>query len=486
MTATEPPEAIFGPAKRGLTVSVMATIAVIAYNNLGMSAALPEIGNDLGDVALLPWAVSVELLTSGVAVLAAGPLVDGIGTRRVFRWSVTGFAVTSAMCALAPTMEALVAGRALQGIAAGMLLTATMAAIGVSYDADARARVFAWNATVWGVTSVAGPSIAAVMVATIGWRGVFYVSIPIAVVAAFLAWNGLPGPTDEAIRSEADVRGIAIITVIASAGLAVAEGSPVVLLIGSAIVVLGLLTYRAHAARTSEPVVRPQHLFANRFRSVHTTSLLAVGGALGFHAFLPVYLRGARDMSTTTAAFSVVYLSLGWTTGAISSSRLQIRMMREQVVLLGSGFLAGGLSLTALAVFTEAAMPLLVVGLVVTGLGVGSMSTTGINVLQERSTVTEMGRLNAAHQFMRTMSITYGVGVAGAIILTTVDRRTGDVEAVRDLLGGDTDTVGAEVADALAAGFEYALLVAVAAGVIAIPASLHLVRTRDEAVTSAA
>ena len=62
MAATEPRETIFGPAKRGLTISVMATIAVIAYNNLGMSAALPEIGNDLGDVALLPWlAIGVEL-----------------------------------------------------------------------------------------------------------------------------------------------------------------------------------------------------------------------------------------------------------------------------------------------------------------------------------------------------------------------------------------------------------------------------------------
>ena len=131
-------------------------------------------------------------------------------------------------------------------------------------------------------------------------------------------------------------------------------------------------------------------------------------------------------------------------------------------------------------------MPLLVVGLAITGIGVGSMSTTGINVLQERSTINEMGRLNAAHQFMRTMSITYGVGIAGAVILTTVDRQTGDVEAVRDLLGGDVDTVGVEVADALASGFEYALLVSCLAGVLAIPAALHLVRTRTEAVTSAA
>ena len=486
MAVTEPPETIFGPTKRGLTISVMATIAVIAYNNLGMSAALPEIGNDLGDVSLLPWSISIELLTSGVAVLAAGPLVDGIGARRVFRWSVSGFAVTSALCGLAPSMAALVAARALQGIAAGMLLTVTMVAIGVSYEAGARARVFAWNSTVWGVTSVAGPSIAAVMVATVGWRGVFYLSVPVSLIAALLAWNALPEAADDAASVPADARGIAIIAVIASAGLAVAEGSVTALGLGSVFVLLGVFAYRAHAARSADPVVRPRHLFADRFRSVHTTSLLAVGGALGFHAFLPVYLRGARGMSTTVAAFSVVYLSVGWTTGAIVASRLQDKMMREKVVLLGSLFLASGLPITATAVFTEAPLPVLVIGLAITGLGVGSMSTTGINVLQERATIAEMGRLNAAHQFMRTMSITYGVGIAGAVIVTTVDRRTGDVEAVRDLLGGDVDTVGADVADALAAGFEYALLVACVAGLLAIPAALHLVRTHDEAVTSAA
>ena len=154
---------IFSPENRGLTISVMATIGIIAYSNLGLTAALPEIGNDLGDVALLPWTITGELLMSGVAVLAAGPIVDGLGTRRVFRWSVVGLMATSALCGLAPTMLLLVIARALQGISIGMLLTAAMAAIGLSYPAHQRARVFALNSTVWGVMSVAGPSIAAVM-----------------------------------------------------------------------------------------------------------------------------------------------------------------------------------------------------------------------------------------------------------------------------------------------------------------------------------
>ena len=479
-------DTIFSAEKRGLTISVMASIGIIAYSNLGLTAALPEIGNDLGDVALLPWTITIELLLSGVAVLAAGPVVDSLGTRTVFRWSVVAFVITSALCGLAPSMLLLVVGRALQGIAIGVLLTSAMAAIGLSYPAHQRARVFAMNSTVWGVMSVAGPSIAAVMVAAVSWRGVFFFSVPVGLIAGVLAWNNLPGPSDDAESSDADVRGIGIVAVIAAAGLAVAQGSIPAILGGSLVVALGVAVYTRHARSEPDPVVRPRHLFADRFRSVHTTSLLAVGGALGFHAFLPVYLNGARGLSTTAAAFSVAYLSVGWTTGAITSSRLQDRMLREQVVLLGSAFVSVGIVTTTVLIGIEAPIPFLAIGLVISGLGTGSISTTGINVLQERTALAEMGRVNGAHQFARSISVTYGVGIAGAVILATVDRRTGDVEAVRDLLGGDVETVSEPVADALAAGFFYATAVAAVAAVLTVPAARHLVRSRPEAVTSAA
>ena len=229
---------------------------------------------------------------------------------------------------------------------------------------------------------------------------------------------------------------------------------------GTLVVALGVARLRPSRPFGARPVVRPRHLFATRFRSVHTTSLLAVGGALGFHSFLPVYLNGVRGLSTTAAAFSVAYLWPGGRPGAVSSSRLQDRILREQVVLLGSVVLSIGILLSTVLVWAEAPVAVLAIGLFISGLGTGAISTTGINVLQERTPLSEMGRVNGAHQFTRSMSVTYGVGIAGAVILTTVDRRTGDVEAVRDLLGGDVETVSRPVADALGAGFLFAIAVA--------------------------
>ena len=177
MAAPTVRESIFSPETRGLTIAVMACVGIIAYNNLAVAAALPEVGSDLGNVALLPWTISAELLTSGVAILAAGPLVDSLGPRRVFRWSVVAFILTSMACGIAPSMVGLVGARALQGVAAGLLFTVTMTVIGLSYETDRRARVFAANSIVWGVMSVAGPSVAALMVAVVDWRGVFFFNV---------------------------------------------------------------------------------------------------------------------------------------------------------------------------------------------------------------------------------------------------------------------------------------------------------------------
>ncbi len=479
-------ESIFSPDTRGLTIAVMACVGIIAYNNLAVAAALPEVGSDLGNVALLPWTISAELLTSGVAILAAGPLVDSIGPRRVFRWSVVAFILTSLACGMAPSMAGLVGARALQGIAAGLLFTVTMTVIGLSYAADSRARVFAVNSIVWGVMSVAGPSVAAVMVAVIDWRGVFFFNVPVALVAAMLAWKLLPDRPDDAGRQGFDMRGIALVTMVSAAGLAVVEGSVAAVVVGAIVSLAGLVGYVVHAPRVDDPLMRLEHVWGSRYRSIHSTSMLAVGGTLGFHAFIPVYLKAVEGTSTTVAAFSVVYLSAGWTTGAVSSSRAQRIFGRERVVLFGSLFLAPGFYGVAATVIGNAPLWLLYVSLAIAGLGVGTISTTGVNILQERTPAEEMGRVSAAHQFVRTLMITYSVGIVSALILTTVDRRAGDVEAVRELLGGDTDTVDPAIADALGAGFGYAMIAACIAATLCVPSALRLVRTRHNAVTSAA
>lgn len=479
-------DGIFSPQWRGTTIAVMAAVGIVAYNNLAVSAALPEVGNDLGNVALLPWTISVELLTSGVAMLAAGPLIDSIGARRIFRVGAMGFIVTSILCAAAPSMLVLIGARAIQGLFAGFVMTVVLAAVGILYPARLRARVFAANSTVWGVTSVAGPTAAAGLVSTIGWQGIFLLNVPVTLVAAFLAWTKMPDRSDDAVGSRIDGRGIALVTVITAAALATAQGSIPLIVAGVAVTAVAAALYVPHERRSAHPVVRLAHILSPKFRAVHLTSALVVGTALGVHAFLPVYLRGARGLSTAAAAFSIVWMSMAWSLSAFTSGQLQRRYSPEPIILGAVLNATCGITAVAIAVGTEAPIWVLYATLFWTGSGIGAVSTTGVVTLQSRVEVSEMGRINAVHQFLRTVGITYGVGLAGVIIFTTVDRRTGDVEAVRDLLGGESAAVNQPVADALAAGYSYTVIAAVASMALAIPSAVALVRGRVKPVPSAA
>ncbi len=485
-------ESLFDRSNRAVTLAVIATVGIIAYNNLAVSAALPEVGNDLGDVALLPWTISIELLTSGVAVLIAGPIVDSLGPRRVFHWSVIAFMGTSILCAAAPTMLALVVARAFQGGAAGILFTAQLTTIGLAYSAELRPRAFAVVSTVWGVMSVAGPTFAATVVTGTGWRGVFLLNVIVAGTAAALAWRVLPGRNPDAETHRTDVLGIALVTIIATAALTTFEGPRWLTIAGVAVTVVGLPAYVRHARRADRPVMRIDHLANRRYRPIHMTSTLVVGAAIGSFAFLPVYMRGGRGTSLTAAAFSIVFHSVAWSLSAFTAARLQRTVRNEKIILGGACIAAPMLTGAALAVALDAPIPVILLFFFGTGCGVGSVSATGIATLQGRIPAASMGRINAAHQFIRTLGTTYGVGLSGAVLLSVVDRRIGSVEPVRELLGGGSledlglgEGMGERLAEALQAGFAWSLGVLAAVMLMAIPSAIHLVRTPVEPVPSA-
>ena len=136
--SADDPGGVLHPRYRPITVSLMASIALVAYNNLSVTAALPDIGGDLGSVDLLPWVVTIELLASAITVLAVGPVVDGLGVRTVYRVSTVSFIATSVLCALAPTMPVLVGARAAQGLAAGGVLGTSLSSIGLAFEPRVR------------------------------------------------------------------------------------------------------------------------------------------------------------------------------------------------------------------------------------------------------------------------------------------------------------------------------------------------------------
>ena len=446
-------DGLLGDGRRPVVVALMSVIAIASYNNLSAAAALPDIGDDLGDIELLPWVITLELLTSAVAVLAAGPVVDGLGARRVFRIAVVGFALTSIAVAAAPSMVVLLAARGVQGAFAGAIMTVGVASIGLAIPA--------------------------------ALRGIFVVNVPVTIIAASIGWHRIPDRQEGAARQRVDRVGLMLIAAITTAVLSLASYDTTIMAVAGAVLAVSVPVYIRWSRRTADPVVRLPHLVQDRYRTVHLTSMAVLAGGVGANSFLPLYLRTTRGQSAGLAAFSVLFLTVGWSVSAYISSRLQERWAGEWVTLLGSVIATPGVVVAAICIQTEAPVGAVYAAFYWIGSGVGMVTSTGAALLQSRTAAAEMGRLNAAHQFLRTLSITFGIAAVGAVTLATVDSRTGDVERVRELLSGDDVRIAADVLGAISDG--YAIAVAVMGIVVAasIPSAVRLVRTRSQALASA-
>jgi len=471
VTGTVDGEGLLGPRYRSVTVSLVSSISLVAYNNLSVTAALPDIGNDLGSVELLPWVVTVELLASAIAVLAIGPIVDSLGVRSVYRVSMLGFIATSVLCAVAPSMLVLVGARVGQGLAAGGVIGTSLSSIGLAFDPEVRPKMYAAISAVWGVLGVAGPAIAAVLISVLGWRWIFLVIIPIGIPATLIGWNRLPGRRTGTSRvASFDGVGLAMITVL-TVCLLIGASTPSLLALAYLVAAGALLAiYLRHTRRVTDPVVRLEHLSGRRWRNIHLTSSLAVAGGTGASAFLPVYLTGARGFSRGQAAFSVLFMVIGWSTAAWVASRMLERTTPPQVIVRGSLALTVGSIGATVAAALELPVAVLLPSFAVLGSGIGLMTTAGLALLQSRAEAEEMGRASSAHQFLRSLGFAYGAALSGLVLFWVIGARIDDVEAIRQLLGDDGDgaPLSVEARDALQAGYVAALgaMAVVASGTV--------------------
>ena len=465
---------------RPLTISLLAATSLISYSNLSVSAGLPSIGDDLGDVALLPWVITVELLAAAIAVLGIGPVVDSHGVRRVFRIAMIAFIAASVACAAAPTMTLLVAARVGQGIAAGGVLGSAVSSIGLAYEESLRPRAYAAISAVWGIMGIGGPAVAAVLISIFGWRSLFTVSVPVGAIATAIGWNQLPGRREENVAERSfDRRGLVVVALVTIGLLLAASSGSIWGLLWFGLAIGSSAVYVRHARSHDDPVVRLNHLTGLRWRYMHITSMMAVAGGTGASAFLPVYLRGARGASEGEAAFSVLFLVIGWSIAAFVASKAQERFHAAFVVQAGSALLfTFALAATAVTAF-ELPVAVLLATLFMMGSSIGTITTGGLTLLQGRANPTEMGRVTSAHQFLRSLGFAYGAAVGGAVLFFVIAQQIDDVESIRDLLGGEDAALNEAAVAALQDGFVWALAATTIFTLITVISAFKLVRNRS-------
>ena len=449
---------VFTPEFRSITVSTLTLLALAAFDGMSVTAALPEIGGELG-VKLLPWVLTAFMLTSTVAMLAAGTVIDALGVTRTYRFTLVVFFASSVLCTVAPTLHLLIAARVVQGIGGGLVMATTISIVGLSFPAELRARAYAANSTVWGVMALVGPALAALLVSVGSWRWIFAVNLPLVAFAAAIGWNRLP-TTASSKQLRFDLRGLILVAAFATAtllGLSELRRASVFAVM-VAVVVLAL--YWLHSGRVQTPILSRRYFAEAPFGLLNAIPLTFFAGSLAIDAFVPLYVRGGLGKSNTVSAFAVAFLALGWTSGSQIVSRMLDRIRNTTAMV--SGFAITIPAITGGVLFYSDHAPIGLVFLLsyCQGLGIGAVTNATLSLLQRTATANEMGRASAAHQFLRNLGGTLGTAVAGGVLFFVVDRRIGGIDLVRDLLAGDDVELAKPTQQAIASGFRAAAVVA--------------------------
>jgi MFS family permease len=434
------------------STAVFASAALASFQALGIAAALPDIATDLGNVSLLPWVITAYLLTSSLATVVAGPFIDAVGVSRMFRIAVVVFAATGFATAFAPSMEVLVALRVFQGAGAGLILSTGTAAISLVYPRHLVGRAFAANATVWGVMGVAGPAVAAFILTFLSWEWIFYANVPLGAIALIAGWKVFPGPFGEA-AGRFDLAGSALLALMTVATLLAVDSLDALSLLWLAVAAGALAAYVRHARRSERPVVRLEHIAPQPYRGLALSTALLLTGTFAMSTYIPLYIRAGLEQSPALTAWSVLPLTVGWTAGAVLSSRLADRHSESWIVVLG--FMVGVPSLAvAWGVITAGLSIYVAFGVFfVSGVGVGLSTNAALTLLRAVTESDKVGRVVSAHLFARNQGFTFGSAIGGAVLLFVVSVQLGDVELVRDLMAAPEGGGPQGAAAAVRSGF---------------------------------
>jgi EmrB/QacA subfamily drug resistance transporter len=294
--------------KRLILVAAILGTTVVTVDSTVVNVALPAIEEDLGGgLAGQQWTANAYLVTLGSLLLIGGSLGDIFGERRVFAFGVAAFGVTSLACALAPTIEILVAARALQGVAGALLTPAALAVIVANFPPEERGKaVGAWTA--WGgIGTVLGPLVGGQLVDAASWRWIFAINVPIVIVTIVLILRVVPAGRERDPDARVDVVG-ALLCALGLAGITFglieqplrgwsAPGVALPLAIGAAL----FAAFLVWESRTAHPML-PLSLFRRRNFAVGNIETFAMYGGLGLvFFFLVLFLQQIAGFSALAA-----------------------------------------------------------------------------------------------------------------------------------------------------------------------------------------
>lgn len=397
------------------------SLLIVGLDITALNVALPVIGNQLdAGISGLQWTVDAYMVVMASLLMFAGSMGDRLGRRRVFVTGLVLFSAASVLCAVAPTVELLVAARALQGVGASMLNPVAMSIIANTFT-DPRERAQAvgvWGA-VFGISMALGPIVGGALVSAAGWEAIFLLNLPIGLAAIALTLRFIPESSAPRARRFDPVGQVLVFVLLSALTFSIIEGpargwaSPLVVVTLSAAggALAGLLIYEP---RREEPLIDLRFFRSAPFSASIVISIAAFAAFGGFLFLNTLYLQQVRGLTPVQAGLAVLPMALMTIVMSPISGRIVGRRgPRTPLVVSGAATLLGCAMLTGVSPATPFAQ--LIAAYAVFGFGFGLVNAPITNAAVSGMPRAQAGVAAAIATTSRQIGQALGVATVGAI-----------------------------------------------------------------------
>lgn len=386
-----------------------------------VGTAMPRIIGDLGGLSIMVWVTTAYMLTSTTVVPIAGKLADLFGRRIIYVTGITIFLIGSALCGISTTMTELIIYRAVQGLGGGIMMPMAMTIVGDIFPPEQRGKWQGLMGAVFGLSSVVGPTIGGWIVDNSSWHWVFYINLPVGILAAITMYIGLHGEkplADKVVIDYAGAGSLVVATVSLLLGLNLGgvefpwfSWQIIVLL---TVALLALYLFLRVEKKAEEPILSLE-LFRNQvFTICNLVGFLMGLGLFGAMMFLPLFLQGVLGISATGSGNTLLPMMFSMIGASIIAGRLVTKLQFRVFLIAGMGFMAGGFYLLSTMTVATAQTTAILYTLLL-GLGMGVIMPTLTIAVQSAFPPEQRGVATSATQFFRSIGGTLGMTALGVV-----------------------------------------------------------------------
>jgi EmrB/QacA subfamily drug resistance transporter len=422
-------------ARALVIAAVMTATSMVALEATIVSTAMPQIVADLGGLRLYSWVFSAFLLAQTALTVVFGNLSDIYGRKPVMLAGIAIFVLGSILAGFAWSMPTMVLFRLVQGVGAGAMQPVSMTIVADLYPGRERGKVQGYLASVWAISAVLGPILGGVIIRHVSWAWIFWINVPIGLIAAV----GFMTFLHENLKHERraiDVAGAVSFTVAITAllvGLTEAGNSLPTALAAGAVFCVSTVAFLLHERRAVNPMVSFALWSHRPIAATNAVGLLLGMALIGLTTFVPIYVQIVLRRSAVVAGLALTTMLIGWPVGATLASRLFHRFGLHHLLLTGAALIPLGAFLFVL--LTPQSSPVIAaIGSLIMGLGMGLCSISSIVLVQEIVDWSQRGSATASNLFARNLGSTLGATALGAVLNHGLARTMGGAAVTSDQL----------------------------------------------------